>query len=166
MNKRNLLTSAAIVIAGLSLAVGVVSYRAIAITASGQAWRPLSEIVAPEKLAEIVAESTAPSADRNAIAQSALGYEQNDLLLVDFNTPTLCGIGGCALAGYQTSTGERILAVYVERTSADEPLVEVIEQPGFELPCLLVPPAPDENSIFQETDKDTLCYQDGAWTIQ
>ena len=51
MNKRNLLTSAAIVIAGLSLAVGVVSYRAIAITASGQAWRPRSEIVAPEQLA-------------------------------------------------------------------------------------------------------------------
>lgn len=166
MNKRNLLTSVAIAITGLSLAVGIVSYRAIAVTASGQAWRPLSEIVTPEKLAEIVAESTAPSADRSAITQSALGYEQNDLLLVDFNTPTLCGIGGCALAGYQTSTGERVLAVYVERTSADEPLVEVIEQPEFELPCLLVPPAPDENSIFQETDRDTLCYQDGAWTIQ
>lgn len=166
MNKRNLLTSLAIAIAGLSLAVGVVSYRAIAVTASGQTWRPLSEIVTTEKLAEIVAESTAPSADRSAIAQSALGYEQNDLLLVDFNTPTLCGIGGCALAGYQTSTGERVLAVYVERTNTDEPLVEVIDQPGSDLPCLLVPPASDDNSIFQETDEDMLCYREGGWSIQ
>ncbi|MEO0648351.1 MAG: hypothetical protein AAFZ17_19730 [Cyanobacteria bacterium J06650_10] len=123
-----------LVIPALALAVCLLSAGvfqfAIATANTNQMWRPLSEIIAPEKLAEIVAESTAPSADRNAIAQSALGYEQNDLLLVDFNTPTLCGIGGCALAGYQTSTGERVLAVYVERTSADEPLVEVIEQPG------------------------------------
>lgn len=166
MNKRSLLTSLAIAIAGLTLAVGIVSYRAIAVTANGRAWQPLSEIVTSEKLAEIVAESTAPSADRDAIAQSALGYEQSGLLLVDFNTPTLCGTGGCALAGYQTSTGERVLAVYVERTNADEPLVEVIDQPGSDLPCLLVPPAPDDHSIFQETDEDMLCYQEGAWSIQ
>ena len=113
MNKNKLLTSLAIAITGLGLTVGFISYRAIAVTANDQQWQPLSNIITPEKLTEIVAESTAPSADRDVIAQSALGYEQNDLILVDFNTPTLCGAGGCALAGYQASTGERILAVYV-----------------------------------------------------
>ncbi len=166
MNKSRLLISLVIAIAGLGLTIGFVSYRAVAVTANNQVWQPLSEIVTPEKLSEIVAENTAPSADQDAIAQSALGYEQNDLLLVDFNTPTLCGAGGCALAGYQTSTEERVLTVYVERISADAPIVEVIDQPGFELPCLLVPPAPDDNSIFQETGKDTLCYRDGSWAIQ
>ena len=166
MNKSRLLISLVVAIAGLGLTIGFVSYRAIAVTTNNQRWQPLSGIVTPEKLTEIVAENTAPSADRDAIAQSALGYEQNDLLLIDFNTPTLCGAGGCALAGYQSSTEKRVLAVYVERTSADAPIVEAINQPGFELPCLLVPPAPDDNSIFQETDKDTLCYRDGSWAIQ
>ena len=163
--KGKLLASIAIAVAGLSLIVGFVSYRAIAMT-NNQTWQPLVELVTSEKLSEIVAESTAPSADREAIAQLALGYKQNDLLLVDFNTPTLCGVGGCALAGYQISTGARVLAVYMERTNADEPLVEVIDQPGSDLPCLLVPTVPDDNSIFQETDEDMLCYQEGAWSIQ
>jgi hypothetical protein len=149
----------------IGLIIGFVSYRAIA-NPTEQNWQPLSELVSPAKLTEIVAESTAPSADREMIAASAIGYQQNDLLLVDFNTPTLCGVGGCALAGYQTSTGQRILAVYVQRTSTDEPIVEAIEQAGFALPCLLVPPVPDENSIFQTMDKDTLCYKDGSWSIQ
>lgn len=166
MNRSRLLISLVIAIAGLGLTIGFASYRAVAVTANNQLWRPLSEIVTTEKLTEIVAENTAPSADREEIAQSALGYEQNDLLLVDFNTPTLCGAGGCALAGYQTSTEERVLTVYVERTNADEPLVEVIDQSGNDLPCLLVPPAHDDNSIFQETDKDMLCYREGAWSIQ
>ena len=166
MNKSRLLASLVIAITGLGLTLGFISYRAIAVTANNQSWQLLSEIVAPERLAEIVTESTSPSANRNEIAQLALGYEQSDLLLVDFNTPTLCGAGGCAVAGYRTSTGERILAVYVERTHVDEPIVEVIDQPGNELPCLRVPPAPDDNSIFQETDRDMLCYQDGSWAIQ
>lgn len=148
----------------LGLVVGFVSYRAIA-NPTAQNWQPLTELVTPEKLTEIVAESTAPSADREAIAASAIGYEQHDLLLVDFDTPDLCGIGGCALAGYRPSTGERVLAVYVERISIDEPIVEVVDKTGFELPCLLVPPSQEE-SIFQEVEKDTLCYQDGSWEIQ
>lgn len=160
------LTYIAIAVAGLSLVAGFISYRAIAMNETTQPWQPLSELVTAAKLTEIVTESTAPSADREAIAASAVGYEQGDLLLVDFNTPTLCGIGGCALAGYQTSTGKRVLAVYVQRTSPDEPIVEVIDQPGFSLPCLLVPPDPEDENIFEETDKDTLCYQNGSWSIQ
>lgn len=148
----------------VGLVAGFVSYRAIA-NPTEQNWQPLAELVTPEQLAEIVAESTAPSADREAIATSAIGYQQNDLLLVDFNTPALCGFGGCALAGYRPSTGERILTVYVERTNVNEPIVEVVDKADFELPCLLVPPSQEE-SIFQEVERDTLCYQDGSWEIQ
>ena len=164
--KNKLLTSVSVAVAGLSSIVGFVSYRAIAMTNNNQAWQPLAGLVSSAKLSEIVAESTAPGADRAEIAASATGYEQGDLLLIDFNTPTLCGIGGCALAGYQTSTGERILAVYVERSSPNEPIVEVVEREGFDLPCLLVPPDPNDENFFEETKKDTLCYQDGLWEIQ
>lgn len=161
-----LLASLVAVIATLGLIAGFVSYRAIAMSEPAQPWQPLSALVTPERLTYIVAESTAPSANREEIAASAIGYQQGDLLLVDFNTPTLCGVGGCALAGYQPSTGERVLALYVKHTSADKPLVEVVDKAGFELPCLLVPPEPEDNSIFEETDKDALCYQNGAWLIQ
>ena len=164
--KDRLLTSIAIAVAGLSLFIGFVSYRAIAMTHSAQVWQPLSEIVTAEKLVAIVAESTAPGAGQEAIAASAIGYKQDDLLLVDFNTPTLCGAGGCALAGYRPSTGERVLTVYVQRTRPDEPIVEVVKQSGFELPCLLVPLDPEDENIFQEIDKDTLCYQNGSWLTQ
>lgn len=160
-----LLTFLAIALFGITLVTGLVSYRAIA-NSTEPNWQPLTEMLSPAKLSEIIAENTAPSADREAIANSAIGYEENDLLLIDFQSPALCGIGGCALAGYQPSTGERVLAVYVERVSPDEPLVEVVDEEGFELPCLLVPPAPDGNSIFEETERDTLCYQDGEWQIQ
>ena len=165
MLKRRLLGYFVVAVTALSLIAGFVSYRAIAGPTAVQNWQPLLALVTPEKLAAIVAESTAPSADRAEIAASAIGYRQNDLLLVDFHTPSLCGMGGCALAGYRPSTGERVLAVYVERTSVNEPLVEVVEKAGFELPCLLVPPSQEE-SIFQETEKDTLCYQDESWSIQ
>lgn len=154
-----------VVVSVLSVVIGFVSYRAIAMNESGQLWQPLSALVTPAQLTEIVADSTAPGADREAIAASAIGYQQNDLLLIDFNTPDLCGIGGCALAGYRPSTGEQVLSVYVERTSPDEPIAEVVDQEGFELPCMLVPPS-QEDSIFQETEKDTLCYQDGSWSVQ
>ena len=163
--KPKLLASIVLAVAGLSLVIGFLSYRAIAMNEPSQSWQPLSALVTPAHLTEIVAESTAPGADRDGIAASAIGYQQNDLLLVDFNTPDLCGIGGCALAGYRPSTGEQVLSVYVERTSPDEPIVEVVDQEGFELPCLLVPPS-QEDSIFQETEKDTLCYQDGSWSSQ
>lgn len=166
MLKSRLLISLTVVTVAIGFATGFTSYRAIAMSEPAQPWQPLSALVTPERLTDIVAESTAPSANRKEIAASAMGYKQGDLLLVDFNTPTLCGVGGCALAGYQPSTGERILALYVKRTSADKPLVEVVDKAGFELPCLLVPPEPEDNSIFEETDKDTLCYQDGGWTVQ
>ena len=163
--KPKLLTSIVLAVAGLSLVIGFLSYRAIAMNEPSQSWQPLSALVTPAQLTEIVADSTAPGADRDGIAASAIGYQQNDLLLVDFNTPDLCGIGGCALAGYRPSTGEQVLSVYVERTSPDEPIVEVVDQEGLELPCMLVPPS-QEDSIFQETEKDTLCYQDGSWSSQ
>ena len=167
MMKSKFLISITMVTVAIGFATGFISYRAIAMSEPAQQqWQPLSGLVTPENLIEIVAESTAPSSDRNGIAASAMGYQQGDLLLVDFNTPTLCGVGGCALSGYRPSTGERVLALYVERTSADEPIVEAVDKAGFELPCLLVPPETEDNSIFEEVDKDTLCYQDGAWSIQ
>ena len=159
-----------IVISAITLAVGLFSIGIVQLATANstveQTWQPLSSLVTTEKLTEIITENTAPSADREAIAAAAIAYEQNGLLLVDFNVPVLCGRGGCSLAGYRSSTGERVLNVYVERMNRDEPIVEVVDRDGFELPCLLVPPDPTNVSIFEETDKDTLCYQNESWSIQ
>lgn len=158
--KPKLLIFLVIAVIGLSLAIGIVSYRAIA-NPTEQNWQPLSDLVPPEKLAEIVAENTAPSANREAIAASAIGYEQSGLLLVDFNTTSLCGVGGCALAGYQLSTGERILSTYTH--TSGEPIVEVVERDGFELPCLFVHTTP--RSLSQQ-EKDVLCYEGDHWEVE
>ena len=162
-DKKALIVLTIFVIAGLSY-FGF--SRAIAQSENEQPWQPLSELINPEKLSAMVAENTSPSTDRRIIENSALGYQQGNLLLVDFNTPGMCGIGGCALAGYRSSTEERILAIYVQRIAPNEPIVEIVDQPGFELPCLLVPPDPNDENILAETDKDTLCYWNGTWSIQ
>lgn len=166
MSKGKFRVAVASLIAGFSLLTGFISYRAIASNETDQTWVPLTTVISLDQLTEIIAENTAPSAEIEPIADSALVYEQGDLRLIDFNNSSLCGRGGCALVGYRLSTGERILTIYLERMSSDQPLVEVVAAEGFELPCLLVPPIPEETSIFEETEKETLCYQDNTWSVQ
>ena len=106
--------------------------------AQSEDWELLSTLLEPEKLLQIVTDNTAPSADRRAISQSAVGAIEGDLLVVDFNSSSLCGRGGCAIAAYRVSTGE--------------------------LPCLLL--APPVNTPELGATRDTLCYQDGEWVTE
>ena len=126
-------------------------------------WQPLSTLVEPEKLLQIVTDNTAPSADRQAISRAAVGIIEGDLLVVDFNSPTLCGRGGCAIAAYRVSTGEQLLFTYATQP-AGEPIVELTDRSGVELPCLLI--APPVNAPAQGITRDTLCYQDGEWATE
>ena len=126
-------------------------------------WQPLSTLLEPEKLLQIVTDNTAPSADRRAISQSAVGAIEGDLLVVDFNSSSLCGRGGCAIAAYRVSTGEQLLFTYATQP-AGEPIVELTERSGVELPCLLI--APPINTPTQGTTRDTLCYRDDEWVTE
>jgi hypothetical protein len=126
-------------------------------------WILLSNLVGVEKLVDIIEENTAPRADIDEIASSAVGIIEGDLLVVDFNTSSLCGRGGCAIAAYRVSTGEQLLFTYVLQPS-DQPIVELAQRSGSELPCLVI--APSINAPAQDLTRDTLCYRDGAWQTE
>lgn len=126
-------------------------------------WQPLSTLLEPEKLLQIVTDNTTPSADRQAISRAAVGIIEGDLLVVDFNSSALCGRGGCAIAVYRISTSEQLLFTYATQLDG-EPLVELTERSGVELPCLLM--APPINTTAQGLTRDTLCYQDGEWVTE
>lgn len=126
-------------------------------------WQPLSALVEPDKLLQIVTDNTAPSADSREISQSAIGMIAGDLLVVDFNSSALCGRGGCGISAYKVSTGEQLLFTYATQP-ARQPIVELTERSGVELPCLLI--APPINTPAQGLTRDTLCYRDGEWVTE
>ena len=124
------------------------------------AWQTLSELVDQDELTAIVADNTAPSANRADIAENAVGLQKGDILVVDFASAGLCGRGGCAIAAYRISTGEQLLFTYAQRGNGG--LVELIEREGVELPCLVVSPSIDRAS----SDRDVLCYRAGEWVTE
>ena len=135
------------------------AYDAVVVTDREQDWQPLSNLVSQEKLRQIVEENTGPSADREEIATTARGYEKGGLLIVDFNTPSLCGFGGCAIAGYLTPSGEKILSTYVIRPSANAELIELIEQEGNALPCIALTSRDSRTS----SSPKVICYRNQEW---
>lgn len=122
-------------------------------------WQPLSEIVDTQLLTQIITENTAPSANRDEIAASAIGKKQSDLLVIDFQSTSLCGIGGCAIAAYNFSTEERILFTYANRPTLDEEIVEIVEKDTESLPCI---------SFIRgnETEPATICYRENEWVTE
>jgi hypothetical protein len=143
------------------LVIGIVFNISSAEETTATAWQPLSELVSADELTQIIADNTAPSADRREIAQTAVGLIQNDLLVIDFKTRQLCGIGGCSIVAYRASTSEQILSTYALRTRADEPIVELVNRAGTDLPCLLI--SASLGTTAQGLTRDALCYRDGEW---
>ena len=161
-----LLTVARTAIALSSLSL-LIAFAGLFISSGSKAestehWHPLSEIVSTQQLTQIVADNTAPGANRAEIARSAIGLSRGDLLIVDFETSSLCGRGGCAVAGYRISTGEQILFTYALQP-ASASIIEFVDRDA-ELPCLRI--APPINKPAQGLTKDTLCYRDAAWITE
>jgi hypothetical protein len=125
-------------------------------------WQPLMSMT--DNSREIIIANTAPSADHDRLEQSAISIERNGLMLVDFNSSTMCGVGGCALLAYRTDTQEQILATYIQQGREDNAIVEMVTNEVFNLPCLLVPS--DDVSSVIENDKDMVCYDGAEWKIQ
>jgi hypothetical protein len=152
-----------IVLSSLSLLLAIVAlFISDGSKAEGtEQWHPLSELVSPQQLTQIIADNTAPSADRLEIANTAVGLLEDDLLVIDFKSPQLCGRGGCSIVGYRASTGEQVLSTYALQTGADQPIVELVDRAGAEFPCLLI--APSLGATAQGLTRDALCYRDGEW---
>ena len=164
--KLSTVTRTTIVLSSLSLllAIGGLFISSGSKAESAEQWQPLSELVSPQQLTQIIAENTAPSANRAEIASAAVGLQKGDLLVIDFATSALCGVGGCAIAGYRASSGEQILLTYARQPSANQQIVEFVDRPGSELPCLLI--APPINTPARGLTRDTLCYRNGAWVTE
>lgn len=170
MIKPELVASVIAVVTGLGLAGGLASYKAIAVkeirpttTSLGlketQSWQPLSELVDEAMLTSIITENTAPSADRAAIAASAIGIEKDDLLVVDFQSASLCGAGGCAIAAYIASTGDSILFTYANRSAPTEGIVEIVDKEDGSLPCISI-------LTMGAVGPETICYRDNDWITE
>jgi hypothetical protein len=144
--------------------IGIVFNVSRAEGTTAQAWQPLSELVSADELTQIIADNTASSADRRAISHTAVGLLEDDLLVIDFKTPQLCGRGGCSIVGYRASTGEQILSTYALQTGAGQPIVELVNRAGAEFPCLLI--APSLGATAQGLTRDALCYRDGEWQTE
>ena len=141
------------------LSVGFSPIRASG-TEKADSWQPLSELTDREQLSAIIADNTAPSADRTEIMQNATALQKGDILVIDFASASLCGRGGCAIAAYRVSTGEQLLFTYTARRSGSG-LVELIEREGADLPCIVL--SPFINSAARESITEVMCYRSGEW---
>lgn len=128
-------------------------------------WQPAIATISEEKLGQLVeAHSDFLEPDEfNSILDSALAYEENDLVLVDFNTELLCGRAGCLYVGFRRSTGEEILSTYLTvALPSGEPVIETIDR-GYTLPCLIVR---DVDEVDRTMTKSTFCYQSVDWVLE
>lgn len=126
-----------------------------------QQWQPLSEIVSPAQLGDIIRENADDSVDKTAIARSATGYQQGDFIAITFNNQVFCGRGGCWVFGYQPSTEETVFRTLVAtRIPPNGPIVELIDS-GLAFPCVrwfaydAIP--------LTEPVETTACYREGDW---
>jgi len=128
-------------------------------------WQPAIAIVSEEKLGQLIEAHSdfLEPAEFNSILDSALAYEEDDFVLVDFNTELLCGRAGCLYVGFRRSTGEEILSSYLTvALPSGEPVVETADR-GYTLPCLIVR---DIDEVDRTMTKSTFCYQSVDWVLE
>ena len=110
--------------------------------------------VVPEVLIKkVIAENYASA---NPITPKALKIDgENSIYIFDFNTPDLCGVGGCLYVGY-VPDGSRVLSLYLKELPKN---VKLVSASGGENhhPCLAISQADSKNRIV----KIRYCYQGG-----
>jgi hypothetical protein len=110
--------------------------------------------VAPSVLInKVIAENYAST---NPITPKALKIDgENSIYIFDFNTPDLCGVGGCLYVGY-VPDGTRVLSLYLKELPKN---VKLVSASGVEnhYPCLAISQADSKNRIV----KIRYCYQGG-----
>jgi len=110
--------------------------------------------VVPEVLIKkVIAENYASA---NPITPKALKIDgENSIYIFDFNTPDLCGVGGCLYVGY-VPDGSRVLSLYLKELPKN---VKLVSASGGENhhPCLAISQTDSKNRIV----KIRYCYQGG-----
>lgn len=128
-------------------------------------WRPATTILSEEKLSQLIdnhSDFLEPD-ELSSILNSALAYEENDMVLVNFNTELLCGRAGCLYVGLRKSKGEEILSSYLTASlPSGEPVIETVNR-GYMLPCLIVR---DIDNGGDTITKSTFCYQSVNWVLE
>ena len=157
-----ILSAIACAIGGLFMVLKFPGFPATAAAALN--WQPATTLLSEEELRQLIdnhSDFLEPD-EFDRILNSALAYEESDLVLVDFNTEFLCGRAGCLYVGLRKSTGEEILSSYLTvLLPSGEPVIETVDR-GYTLPCLIVRDIDSEDTIT----KSTFCYQSVDWVLE
>ena len=157
-----ILSVIACAIGGLFMILKLSGFPATAAAALN--WQPATTLLSEEELRQLIdnhSDFLEPD-EFDSILNSALAYEESDLVLGDFNTELLCGRAGRLYVGLRKSTGEEILASYLTvALPSGEPVIETADR-GYTLPCLIVRDIDNGNTIT----KSTFCYQSVDWVLE
>jgi hypothetical protein len=161
MNKPNIFIITGVSATILAIAFGIFATFSHAFLDSTNRWKRLINVTKNSRA--IIEDNTAPSANHSKLERKATAKEMDGLLLVDFNSPLLCGMAGCSLVGYDTSTQEKVLNLYIKRDPERESIVEMVPTEVFEYPCLLVPAG--KRLTIEAGAVDLICYDEGEWKV-
>ncbi|MGB3263929.1 MAG: hypothetical protein WBA89_08215 [Microcoleus sp.] len=137
----------------LSMMLGTAGCTASATTIS---WTPATRLIPVENVQGIVAENSElnPQDSASNVLAWAVNGQAGRLVIFNFNSPGVCGAGGCLYAGYlfrKNVPPNRVFASYLnENLPPNKPLLQVVTDPSktSNLPCLQVQ-QPSQNGIRQ-----------------
>src|SRR4028118_498717 len=120
-------------------------------------WTLATRLIPVETVRGIVAENSDlnPQNSASNVLAWAVNGQAGRLVIFNFNSPGVCGTGGCLYAGYlfrkKVPPHRRVFATYLnENLPANKPLLQVVSDPSetSDLPCLQVQ-QPSQNGIRQ-----------------
>ena len=138
----------------LSVLLGTAGCTPSATTIS---WTPATRLIPVETVQGIVAENSDlnPQNSASNVLAWAVNGQAGRLVIFNFNSPGVCGSGGCLYAGYlfrkNVPPHRRVFASYLnENLPPSKPLLQVVSDPSktSDLPCLQVQ-QPSQNGIRQ-----------------
>jgi hypothetical protein len=127
----------------LSMMLGTAGCTASATTIS---WTPATRLIPVENVQGIVAENSElnPQDSASNVLAWAVNKPAGRLVIFNFNSPGVCGAGGCLYAGYlfrKNVSTTRVFASYLnDNLPPKRPLIQVVSDPSktSDLPCLQV----------------------------
>lgn len=127
----------------LSMMLGTAGCTASATTIS---WTPATRLIPVETVQGIVAENSDlnPQNSASNVLAWAINGQAGRLVIFNFNSPGVCGAGGCLYAGYlfrKNVSTTRVFASYLnDNLPPKRPLIQVVSDPSktSNLPCLQV----------------------------
>jgi hypothetical protein len=148
---------------GLFLALTVLNFMLSGCSVSAQTsnfWRPATQVLSSDQIKAIVADnSNVPISEVDQSWLSSMRVHQTDeLILVDFHNPQLCGQAGCAYVGYLLDEEmQRLTRVLTTRLRPELPpgvnLFSIETEQAAQPPCLKINQVSDRQLL-----ESTLCF--------